>query len=129
MSETTESNTKSLRKNAVCSAAKRLGLSVEEYTQRRADGFKWCCGCREWHEHTSAHWSASQLAGAGGKCRAWHREYARRKSAGAYDGKAAKTRPQPQPQPVAPRLRRHEMATSLPVGISAPRVPWLKTGF
>ena len=29
-------------------AAHRLGLTVEEYTARRAAGLKWCTGCRTW---------------------------------------------------------------------------------
>lgn len=30
-------------------AAKRLGVTVEEYVQRRLGGEKWCSKCRDWH--------------------------------------------------------------------------------
>jgi hypothetical protein len=30
-------------------AANRLGLSVEEYTQKKERGEKWCSGCKDWH--------------------------------------------------------------------------------
>lgn len=30
-------------------AAKRIGVSVDEYERRIAAGEKWCSGCRAWH--------------------------------------------------------------------------------
>jgi hypothetical protein len=30
-------------------AAKRVGLTIEEYDARIAAGEKWCTGCKEWH--------------------------------------------------------------------------------
>ena len=37
----------------IITAAKRIGLPVEEYVQRRSLGQKWCTHCKEWHPITS----------------------------------------------------------------------------
>lgn len=33
----------------VQSAASRLGISVQEYTEKRRQGEKWCTSCKAWH--------------------------------------------------------------------------------
>lgn len=30
-------------------AAKRIGVTVDEYATRRANGLKWCTACKQWH--------------------------------------------------------------------------------
>src|SRR5690349_2233837 len=37
------------KQGAIKVAAARLGLSLDEYTAKIADGLKWCITCNDWH--------------------------------------------------------------------------------
>jgi hypothetical protein len=49
-------------------AAKRAGVSLEEYRSRRANGEKWCFACRSWHAVGMFGRDASRRDGLESKC-------------------------------------------------------------
>ena len=38
---------------ALKNAARRTGLSVEDYQTRVSNGEKWCTGCKDWHPRSA----------------------------------------------------------------------------
>ena len=49
-------------------AAARLGLSLEDYRSKRAAGFKWCTGCKDWVVITEFTRDSSRGDGLGAGC-------------------------------------------------------------
>jgi hypothetical protein len=52
-------------------AAKRVGLTLEEYREKVKSGLRWCCGCKEWHELSRFSTDNSRDGGLAKTCRAW----------------------------------------------------------
>ena len=50
--------------------AKRLGITVAEWLQKRDIGQKWCCRCKAWHSKTAFGQDSSKYDGLHGACRA-----------------------------------------------------------
>lgn len=64
-------------------AAKRAGVSLDEYRRRRASNQKWCIRCRDWHSLDMFKRDASRSDGLDAKCsmsrstgrpKGWHGE-------------------------------------------------------
>ena len=55
--------------------ASRLGISVEEYQQRVADGQRRCAGCHAWHPVSEFGRDRSTTDGLNRICRAYARAY------------------------------------------------------
>jgi 5-methylcytosine-specific restriction endonuclease McrA len=53
---------------ATRTAARRVGVSVEEYIRRVATGEKWCTGCKEWHAVTRFRQDRSRGDGRAAQC-------------------------------------------------------------
>ena len=51
------------------SAATRLGITTTEYDERTANGLKWCCGCKAWHDRSLFNADRSRGDGLAAKCR------------------------------------------------------------
>lgn len=51
-------------------AAARIGCTVDEWTTRRADGERWCTGCRSWWSVENMYRDRSRPDGIGLRCRA-----------------------------------------------------------
>lgn len=49
-------------------AAKRLGITREEYLVKINAGLKWCSGCKEWHKHTEFGRDSSRSDGLSSTC-------------------------------------------------------------
>jgi hypothetical protein len=49
-------------------AAKRLGLTIEEYNARIAAGEKWCTGCKEWQPQSDFQIDRSRYDGRAASC-------------------------------------------------------------
>lgn len=64
--------------------AARLGVSVEEYTERRARGEKWCCTHREWMDASNFPKRSASADGLAARCDACNRETARMQYASGY---------------------------------------------
>lgn len=68
--------------------ATRLGISLDEYTAKRAAGLRWCCRCQSWQLWTLFGPHPRQGDGLDTSClesaRAYAREYQRRKRDMAY---------------------------------------------
>lgn len=58
---------------AIKVAAKRVGVSTNEYARRRGLGERWCFGCKAWHEITAFGSDASRADGVARSCRAARR--------------------------------------------------------
>jgi hypothetical protein len=58
-------------------AAARIGVTLDEYDQRRAAGEKWCTGCKQWHPHVDFNIDRSRGDGLGKWCRAFATEQGR----------------------------------------------------
>lgn len=58
-------------------AAARIGMPVEAYRTRIADGWKWCSGHHVWHPLVATKFPTNRTRSDGldGNCAAWHREY------------------------------------------------------
>lgn len=50
-------------------AAAKLGLSVEAYLNRLADGDRWCADCRSWHPREMMARDGGRPGGRAGRCR------------------------------------------------------------
>lgn len=50
-------------------AAKRIGISVDEYLRNISDGFKWCHVCKSWRERSSFSSDRSRNDGLTASCR------------------------------------------------------------
>lgn len=50
-------------------AARRTGLSVDEYTANVMRGLKWCIGCKAWHDRREFGADRSRYDGLAAKCR------------------------------------------------------------
>lgn len=50
--------------------AAKLGIPIAEYQARRADGLKWCFGCRSWKLSGAFHQRVSAVDGLNNECRA-----------------------------------------------------------
>ncbi len=62
---------------AAKTAAKLIGVSIEEYESKIRDGFKWCRGCKGWHLKTNFPVDASRGDGLGTMCAASRNAYQR----------------------------------------------------
>ena len=54
---------------AIRCAAKRLGLSADDYVARRAAGLKYCWSCRKWISDQRFGLDAVRSDGLAGRCR------------------------------------------------------------
>lgn len=52
-------------------AAKRIGVSVDEYESRTAAGEKWCTGCKAWHPVQMFGPNSTNRDGLQKTCRTW----------------------------------------------------------
>jgi hypothetical protein len=57
------------RERAAKIAARRLGITVEEYTERRGSGQKWCYACRVWHPYSNFNRNKCASDGLANVCR------------------------------------------------------------
>lgn len=57
--------------------AKQLGISLEDYLQRRESGQKWCIGCREWHSYDAFAVDRSRSDGLTASCVAYRNAHQR----------------------------------------------------
>lgn len=69
-------------------AAKRIGVSFEEYLSNLKNGLKYCWGCSEWHERSRFNTDSSKTDGLQAVCR----EMAQEKNRKAYIPKIKKRR-------------------------------------
>jgi len=74
-------------KSRIGRAARRAGVSVDEYEQRRAIGEKYCWDCRRWLLEASFGMDASRGDGFATRCRDCGNRAARER----YRGRRAKT--------------------------------------
>jgi hypothetical protein len=85
-------------------AAKRLGISFEEYVARLKRGIKWCGDCRSWLPFSAFHRNATRrVMGLSNYCRACmhRRRKQRRAEQRAMAAPALVTTPAPAPQQAA----------------------------
>lgn len=52
-------------------AAKRVGLTLEQYESRVRNGDRWCCGCKAWHDASKFTTDLSRGDGLSMTCRDW----------------------------------------------------------
>ena len=57
------------REGAATIAAKKAGITIEEYQARHEAGEKWCSGCRAWHSHDAFGKDRSRWDGLAAYCR------------------------------------------------------------
>ena len=73
--------------------ATRLGISLEEYTAKRAAGLRWCSRCSDWQASTLFGPHLARADGLDTAClesaRAYAREYQRRKRDREYQERAS----------------------------------------
>jgi hypothetical protein len=50
-------------------AAKRIGVAVDEYVSKRASGEKWCTACKAWHPIAAFRSDKSRADGLASSCR------------------------------------------------------------
>ena len=60
-------------------AAKRCGVSLDEYTERTAKGEKWCTLCKEWHARTEFGKDSSRADGLTAQCSSGRFAFARQR--------------------------------------------------
>jgi 5-methylcytosine-specific restriction endonuclease McrA len=56
-------------------AAKRIGVPVDEYVSRINSGEKWCTGCKEWHSRTLFYVDRSRSDGLAASCKGRAKRY------------------------------------------------------
>lgn len=58
-------------------AANKLGITLDEYTRRRASGEKWCWECRAWHPLRDFSSNSDKADGKSTNCRTAQSRYQR----------------------------------------------------
>ena len=120
-------------------AARRIGVSVEEYAAKRKAGLKWCAGCREWHPGTREYFGQkSKRPGDGLRTHCYvadrNRNLARRMANGQKKPREPERVLLNEPKTKTKRLsaahyRAERVRETVPVGVSAPRVTWIRSQF
>ena len=76
------------KEGAKKSAARRRGLTLEEFQAKLDEGLKWCTGCKAWHPRSAFQVDNSRGDSLACVCKAWRRTHYRR---------VYKPRPRPKP--------------------------------
>ncbi len=63
------------KEGAIKIAAKKIGISVDEYKKYVFKGYLWCTGCRLWHEITDFNYDKSRWSGHAQSCRKYLKTY------------------------------------------------------
>lgn len=61
-------------------AARRVGLTLEDYEKQRALGLKWCAVCKAWHERDNFGNNRARTDGLQTFCKAGNRVLGRRRN-------------------------------------------------
>lgn len=61
-------------RGAVIIAAAKIGCTPEEWHARRANGQRWCSGCRTWHSREEFGFDKSKWDRVPVRCRAYNRK-------------------------------------------------------